>query len=302
MNNVALPNHAHIQIWNDSLAESDMHTQQILNVLGKVDGFPDEKRESVARCIVPFLDKLQTEDQVEFAIEVLALIPDNERESVINYLLPFINKLDSGYGIVRLIQQFAEIPDSERKNVIHCMLSFMDKIQVNQIESVLKGLCGIPNEKREIVSVYLLGFINQLPDDYQIIGACKCLAKISDEKRENVASYLLSRLDRLDRSWLFDLLEKLAEVSDEENIIRCLHIFDHKLQTGSQIRSMIYCLSNISNEDRENVISSAWNLFDRLDNYEIESVLKVLAEIPEEKEKTSLILCCIVSLNYVVLI
>ena len=94
MNNVALPNPAHIQMWNDSLAPSDMHTQQISIVLGKLDGFPDEKREGIARCIVPFIDKLQTENQIEFAIEVLAPIPDNEREDVINDLLPFIDKLE----------------------------------------------------------------------------------------------------------------------------------------------------------------------------------------------------------------
>src|SRR5277367_4877255 len=117
-----------------------MHTQQLSIFLGKIDGFPDEQRESIARYILPLLDKFQNEDHIEFAIEVLAPIPDNEREAIINYLLPFINQLDDGYGIVRLIQQLAGIPHSERKNVILCMQSFMGKIQANQIESVLKGL------------------------------------------------------------------------------------------------------------------------------------------------------------------
>jgi hypothetical protein len=273
-------------VWDDSRAESDTRTQQISIVLGKAGGFPDEKREHVAKCILPFLDKLPTEDHIEFAIEVLALISDNEREGIINYLLPFIDKLDDGYTIIRLIRQLAGIPDFERKNVILCMQSFIDKIQINQIENVLKGLCGIPNEKREIVSIYLLIFINQMNDDYQITDACKYLAKISDKKRENIASYLIPRVDQLDRPWIFYLLEKLVEVPDEENIIRYLCIFDHKLQTGRQILSMIYCLSNISTDQRENVISSAWHLFDHLDNYEIESVLKALTEIPEEKRET----------------
>lgn len=261
-----------------------MHNQQISIVLEKLGGFPDEQRERVARCIIPFLDKLQTEYHIKFAIEVLAPIPDNEREGVINYLLPFINKLDDGYEIVRLIRELAGIPDSERKNVILCMQSFMGKMQSNQIESVLKGLCGISNEKREIVSVYLLSFINQLHEDYKIIDTCKYLAKISEEKRENIASYLLPRLDQLD-SLVFILLEKLVEIPDEENIIRYLNIFDHKLQTGRQILSMISCLRNMSPDKRENAVSSAWNLFDRLDCYEIESVLKVLIQIPEEKRE-----------------
>jgi hypothetical protein len=289
MCNLVLANIANVDVGNKAFAESDRGIEHVLTVPKKIDITLGKESEHIRRCILLLLDKLQTEDQIVFAVEVLtAISTDKEREEIIGYILPFIGVLEGGYDVVRVIRQLAGIPSCERENVSRCMLSFIGKAKANQIEGLLKGLVAIPNEKRGMVSVQLLCFINQLQTDDHIIDVCKWLAKTSNEKRENVVGYLLHSLDRLDGTSIVSLLKTLAEVPDEKNIIHCLRTFDHKLQTGLQIQSMVGCLADIPSEKRESIIRCGWNLFNGLENSQIQSVLKVLAEIPEEERENSI--------------